>query len=397
MTASLDLAGLGADVLLIDKGPFLGGYAANLTCKATDRCLKCNDCLVEEKLKETSQQASFDIMRGTEAADIKKQGEIFHVSLRSALLWIDPLRCTGCGVCLDKCPEAARGAILHAPSHHLSPPYGIDPLKCSCLSSGEKAKCLDLCPEGAINLDEKETLKEVDVEAVVLATGYRPADPAEIGRFKVHRFRNMVTAMELEKMLRFKGTLLRPSDSASPESLAFIQCVGSRDEQLGHDYCSRVCCGYALRMASKLVYDHPDLDIAFFYMDIQNVCSDFDRFIGEARNRIRFIRGLPGDFYASEKDRVSIGYYDPARRKTLQADFDIVVLSVGLTPGPSHGFFRDRVGLSLDEDGFLRVPEGAENQGVFLAGTVEGPMDVSESISHAKRAVFQVGRYLGLC
>jgi heterodisulfide reductase subunit A len=150
-------------------------------------------------------------------------------------------------------------------------------------------------------------------------------------------------------------------------------------------------------MASKLGYDHPDLGIAFFYMDIQNVCRDFERFIGEAASRMRFIRGLPGDFYTSEKDRVSIGYYDPGGRKSLEEDFDMVVLSVGLTPGPSHGFFSDRLDLSVDEDGFLRVPEGAENQGVVLAGTVEGPMDVSESISHAKRAVFQVGRYLGLC
>ena len=396
LTAALDLALLGVDVLLVEKGPFIGGHAANLTCKATDRCLKCNDCLVEERLQEVSQKKTFDILLRTEVVNMKNKGETFEVSLRSGPKWIDPHRCTGCGLCLEKCPEAAQDAILCAPSHHIHPFYAINPDKWSTLQAGGEKLCQEVCPEDAINLDEKETVLEIEVDGLVLATGYRPFDPAGIHRFNFHRFKNMVTVMDLEKMLRFKGEILRYPNDTPPESLAFIQCVGSRDEHLGHDYCSRVCCGYALRMALKLVHTHPDMNITFFYMDVQNVCRDFDRFLDEAKSRIRFIRGLPGDFYAAENDRVSIGYYDQENHKTVNEDFDMVSLSVGLTPLPFHAFLKDQPGPSLNEDGFLTMPEGSHHNGMVIAGSAEGPMDVSESISHAKRAAYQMALFLGV-
>lgn len=396
MTAAKELSRMGSGVLLVEKGPLFGGHAAYLACKATDRCLKCNNCLVEERLKEISEESRIDIRLRTEVEEIEINGERFSISLRSGPKLIDPEKCTNCGICFEKCPETDQGAIIMAPSHHIHPFYAIDPLKCAYFRQKKEGICQSVCPEGAINLNEKEEFLNLEVDGVVLATGFQPYDPEENKRFNFGRYMNMVTGMDMEKILRLKGDIFRPSDDSTPENMAFIQCVGSRDAHLDQDYCSRVCCAYALRMALRIGHEHPEIQITLFYMDIQNFGKDFDRYYREAREKIRLIRGLPGDFYASDNDRISISYYDEKTQKPVSDDFDMVVLSVGMMPSASHPFFKDILGLPLDKDGFLSMPEGFGNKGIVIAGSAEGPMDVAESISHAKRAGLEMARFLGI-
>ncbi len=393
LTASQELAQMGVHVLLIERRPFIGGHAANFTCKATDRCAKCNYCLVQARLKETSTDNRFELRLRTEVGAIERNGRMFQVSFRSGPKFIDPEKCTDCGLCYEKCPK---GAIITAPSPHLHPFYAIDPSKCTDLQDKEKQSCQSVCPEGAIDFDEKEHIGSRQVDGVLLATGYEPFDPGEIKRFNFQQFKNVVTEMDLERILRLQGDVYRPSDNAPPESIAFVQCVGSRDPPLNHDYCSRVCCGYALRMALRIIHFHPQIQITLFYMDIQNFGKDFQRYYEEARNSIRLIRGLPGDFYPARNDTVSLSFYDEDTRRTITNDFDMVILSVGITPSASHGFFKDRLGLSLNGDGFLAAPEQAQDKGIFVAGSAEGPMNVSESITHGKRAALEMARYLGV-
>jgi len=276
----------------------------------------------------------------------------------------------------------------------MHPFYFIDPIKCPCLQDRETGVCQSICPEEAINLEAKEELYGIEVDGVILATGYSPFDPGEIKRYNFEHFGNMITAMDLEKVLRHQGNIFRPTDGAHPEDIAFIQCVGSRDSQLNHEYCSRVCCGYALRMALRIIHDHPDTRITIFFMDIQNFGKDFERSYQEAREKIRFIRSIPGDFYSSDNDRISISYYDEKTKRTVSDDFDMVILSVGMLPSSSNAFFRDKLGLSQNEDGFFSITEAAINRGIVVAGSAEGPMDISESISHGKRAALEMAKYL---
>jgi heterodisulfide reductase subunit A len=396
LTAAQELAHLGIDVVLIEQGPFIGGHAAHLACKATDRCLKCNGCLVEERLKAVSEEAGFQIRLRTRPENIERKGEKFKITLRSGPHLIDPEKCTDCGLCFERCPEARHGAILAGSSHHQHPLYAIDPLRCTYFQGGGEGQCRSICPEGAINLDEKEETYDLEVDGVLVATGYRPFDPEENRRFNFGRFKNMVTGMDLDKMLRQEGDILRPSDGMHPGTMAFIQCVGSRDSHLNHDYCSRVCCGYALRMALRIVHDRPETRITLFYMDIQNFGKDFDRYYEEAEESLRLVRGLPGDFYASDNDRISVSFYDKESQKTLSDAFDMVVLSVGMMPSASNPFLGGIPGLSLDEDGFLCLSGGAKNRGIVIAGSAEGPMDISEAISHAKRATLEMAEGLGI-
>ena len=391
LTAAQELSRVGVSVLLIEKDPFIGGHAANLTCKATDRCIKCNHCLVEEHLKEISLEGGFEIRSRTEVEALERNGKKFQASFRTGPELIDPGKCTDCGICHERCPE---GAILTAPSPHLHPFYAIDLSKCTGLLCEEKQSCQSACPEAAINLDEKEETFDRQVDGVLLATGYRPFDPGEIKRFNFHHFENMLTEMDLEQILRLEGDIYRPSDKSLPKSLAFIQCVGSRNPHINHDYCSRVCCGYALRMAMRIIHAHPEIQISLFYMDIQNFGKDFDRYYDEAKNSIRLIRGIPGDFYPADNDSISLSFYDEGTGRTTKEDFHMVVLSVGITPSASQSFLKDLLDLSLDEDGFLSRPEQAQEKGVFIAGSAEGPMDVSESITHGKSAALEMAKYL---
>lgn len=392
LTAAQELADRRLSVLVAEKAPFFGGHAGRLACKATDRCLKCNDCLVEDRLKDTSGKGQVDIRLGTEVEAVQRNGQGFRVTLRSRPAWIDPAKCTNCGICLEKCPE--QGAILSAPTHYNHPFYAIDPLKCTYFQGNPERVCQSSCPEGAIDLDAPETTIEVKAEGIILASGYTPFDPEKNKRFQFHQHRNMVSSMELEDMLRTSGSVYRPSDGEIPGKIAFIQCVGSRDPHLGHDYCSRVCCGYALRMAMRIAHDRPETEITFFYMDIQNFGKDFERTFEAAKEKINLKRGLPGDFYGLENDAIQVNYYDEEARRVISGDFDLVILSVGMAPARSHGFFRDALGISLDTDGFLMVPAEASGQGIIVAGSAAGPMDVGESISHAKRAALEMGRYI---
>ncbi len=395
ITAATALNEMGARVLVVEKGPFMGGHAANLTCKATEQCLKCNDCLVEETLKKASNSDPFEIMTGTEIRNIEAQNGRFEVSLRSGPKMIDPVTCTGCGVCLEKCPEAFRNAIISAPSHHLPPFYAIDPERFTCQAPEDAALCRKICPEGAIHPEAKETTRSIQVDGIVVATGYAPFDPSTIRKFNFPRLKNMITAMELEKMRRYTGEI-RGFSKDPVRKIAFVQCVGSRDQHFGNDYCSRICCGYASRTALKLIHEDPALEITFFYMDLQDVCAQFQQMRADGDAGIRFIRGLPGDFYAADKDRISVSYYDEARRRSLTEIFDMVVLSVGLSPSPIPDPLRDSLGISLNEDGFLLRFANEKGRSVVVAGTAEGPRDVSESINHAERAAFELARTLNL-
>lgn len=396
LTAARELARLGAHVLVAEKGPFWGGYASHLTCKATDRCLKCNNCLVEDGLREAAADSRLDIRVRTEVRKVETSEGGFEASLVSSPLCIDPRKCTHCGLCHQACQEQGHGAVITAPSAHIHPFYAIDPTRCAHLQKGEPAACLSVCPEGAIGLEQQEEASwKTFVDGIVVATGYEPFDPVENPRYRFQRFENMITAMDLEKRLRSGQGPVRPSDGQPPESVAFVQCVGSRDIHIHRDYCSRICCGFSLRMAMRLVHTMPRIRISVFYMDIQNFGKDFDRYYHRLQEKIRLLRGLPGEFSPGENQGIQIDFFDEKTCSRASEGFDLVVLSVGISPSPSNALLMNLPGLSLDDHGFL-VQSGLEKAAVAVAGTAEGPMDAAESITHARRAALELGKTLGM-
>jgi len=394
MTSAWELANLQVDVLLIDQGPFLGGRAAQFACKATDHCLKCNNCLVEQRLGEVVKAPHIDIRLQTRLTGVVRQNGRFQVSLTQGARYIDPDKCTGCGKCFEECLGKEQGAIQAGPSAQNHPFYVIKPELCPC--AGQARPCQSACPEGAIDLDRQGSEITETVDAVVLATGYAPFDPRHKAQFNFDAYPNMITGLELERRLRDEGGVLRPSDGQLARSVAFVQCVGSRDLSLKHNFCSRVCCGYAMRLGLRLTHAQPDTRVSVFYMDIQNFGKEFDRYQREADAKIRLIRSIPGDYFPAPEGRIAVHYFDQEQRTVVSENFDLVVLSVGIMPGPENQALCQMLGLELNEHGFAVSDPAGGNAGVAVAGTVEGPMDIAESITHASRAAAQLARHLGV-
>lgn len=396
MSAAWELSNLQVDVLLIDQGPFLGGHAAQFACKATDRCLKCNNCLVEQRLQDVTNAVRIDISVQTRLTAVARQNGRFQVSLRQAPRYIDPDRCTNCGLCYEKCPGVAEGAIVRGPSSKCHPFYALNPSQCLCDSLGKARQCQQVCPEGAIDLERRGSERTVAVDGIVLATGYVPFDPREKAHFNFDACPNMITGFDLERRLRGQGGVFRPTDGQPARNVAFVQCVGSRDLSLHHNFCSRVCCGYALRLGLRLTHAEPETRISVFYMDIQNFGKDFDRYWREARGKIRLIRSMPGDFFPAADDQVAVRYFDLDQRTVISENFDLVVLSVGIMPRPENQSLCHMLGLAVNEHGFGVNGAAVESPGVVVAGTVAGPMDIAESITHAACAVARLARDLGV-
>jgi len=236
---------------------------------------------------------------------------------------------------------------------------------------------------------------ERKVSAIVIASGVDPYDASQKEEYGYQRYKNVITAKDLDEMLRYHGRLSRPSDGQLPRNVAFFQCVGSRDESIGNLYCSQVCCAYALRLIKAIRHQYPGVEATFLYLDIQPAGASFQQFLDSCRQDkgIRLIRSLPSKIYnAPATDTLRVRLTDPQKDAVVEESFDLIVLSVGMvlrkTSRPLMEFFN----LSLTEDGFVASPP--VQRGVFVTGACSGPKDIDRSILQAKSTAFQVHQYL---
>jgi heterodisulfide reductase subunit A len=235
----------------------------------------------------------------------------------------------------------------------------------------------------------------VKVSAIVVAAGINPFDASQKVEYGYGRYKNVITAKDLDEMLRFRGVLSRPSDGKFPKTVAFFQCVGSRDESIGNLYCSQVCCAYALRLIKAIRYQYPEVEATFLYMDIQPAGASFQQFLDSCRGDkgIRLIRSLPSKVYHSPlSDALRVRFADPERGEVVEDSFDLIVLSVGMVLSKDAKPLAELFGVGLTEDGFMTTPATAT--GVFVAGACSGPKDIDRSILHAKSTAFLVHQHL---
>jgi len=251
-------------------------------------------------------------------------------------------------------------------------------------------------PDGyTVSLRKGKDRTDLKVSAVVLATGIDPYDATQKAEYGYGRFKNVITAKDLDEMLRFQGKLSRPSDGKLPKDVAFFQCVGSRDESIGNLYCSQVCCAYALRLIRAIRHQYPELKATFLYMDIQPAGTNFQQFLNACRGDkgVRLIRSLPSKVYHSPlSDQLRVRFTDPDREEVSEESFDLIVLSVGMTLRKGTKSLMELFQLDLTEEGFVSSPPS--QTGVFVAGACSGPKDIDRSILHAKSTAFLVQQHL---
>jgi heterodisulfide reductase subunit A len=321
LCAAVDLARLGVAVVLVENSDTLGGHAAQLSCKATERCVACGACRVEEKIRQATNDANIQVYLNASIDNIDRQKRF------------------------------------------------------------------------EVTLNQDRELRHIAVDAVLMATGFTPFHPAN-KPYGYGRFENVMTTLELDRMLRRSGTVKRPSDAKLPNNMAFIQCVGSRDSTLGHLWCSKICCGSALRMARCIQNRQPGLEPTFFHIDVQNFGKNFQTYYADTQQQVQMIRSIPADVLKTADDRLKLSYFDPGTQAYQEAVFDMVILSIGLMPSEHTRNLAAMLDIDMDGFNYARKETVLLPEGVFAAGTVLEPMSIAESVLSAGKAASDIFLYL---
>jgi heterodisulfide reductase subunit A len=402
--AALDLAEMRIEVLLVERGPSIGGRMAQL-----DKTFPTNDCamcILSPKLVEAGSHPYIKIITNTDVLAIDGEAPNLSVRLLTRPRYVDIEKCTGCGACTDKCPVKVPDAFnmgldltkcISLPFPQAVPAAAmIDDTKCLYLTRGACQLCAKACEADAIDYEQKPVTQEVEVGSIVLATGSSEFDAITKDEYGYKTFPNVVTSIEFERILSAsgpsRGHVIRPSDQKEPARIAFLQCVGSRDSQVGNDYCSSICCMQAAKDAIILGEHLDQVETSVFFMDIRAFGKGFDRFIDKAEieQGCRFIRARVSSVETDPETENIVLQYTPNGSEVVTEAFDMLVLSLGLVNDPTQRSELKRLGLAVDEYGFVRVstfePVKALRPGIFVCGTLSGPKDIPESVVEASAA-----------
>jgi len=398
IASALELANGGLSVYLIEKEATIGGYAASFCCKATDVCTKCSVCLVPEKINEVVSHPRISILVNSIVTGISGENGNFRVEVFQKSQYISPERCIACGICAEVCPTEPK-AILSPLAEAVPYSYSLNETQCLRLKGEDCNLCRERCPTNAIDFKSKPKRQELSVGTIIVATGFEVFDARETGSLGYSRYPNVLTGLDLERIFNREGSLKLPSNGKEPQKIAFVQCVGSRNES--HCYCSQVCCKYAMRFARLIKYQNPNAEVTIFYIDLQTAGKGFDKFYEECKESIRFVRGVPVEILEAPSGELEMKFENILEEKGNREVFDLVVLSVGMVPMKDSRDLARILGINIGDEGFFDAKpfDSTETnvEGIFLAGTCQGPKDICDSIAHgmtaAKRATEVLTRW----
>jgi heterodisulfide reductase subunit A len=414
--ASMDLANRGFQVYLIEKSPSIGGRMAQLD--KTFPTMDCSICILAPKMIEVAHHSNVHLLTYSEVKEVKGSVGNFKVKVTRKPRYVDEAKCTGCGICTEKCPIEAPSEfdenIGARKAIYMPFPQAVPRImtinKEDCMDCGI---CEKVCPSQAINREQKPQEIELDVGAIVVATGFDIFDCSMIPQYGYPQFKNVITAMELERLLCASGPtgghLIRPSDGRIPRSIAFIQCVGSRDRRdwIGHPYCSSICCKYAVKDAVLIKEHEPDSLVTIFYIDMRAFGKGFQEFVNRAKSEfgVEFVRSNPGELREDPTtNNLTISFEDPVTRTVQDVKYDLVILSPALIPSAGIKELAKMLGIKLDNYGFLKLldpvkkPLDTTVPGIFAAGYCLGPKtgDIPDSITQGSAAAGRVAQVLSV-
>ncbi|MDJ0621441.1 MAG: FAD-dependent oxidoreductase [Desulfocapsaceae bacterium] len=416
MQAALDLAESGYYVYLVEKSGAIGGAMAQL-----DKTFPTNDCsmcILAPKMVECGRHANIEILTLSDVTDISGTAGNFQVSINQRPRYVDPEKCIACGVCTDNCPQLVdsdydaktgkRKSIYVKYAQAVPLKYQIDPHSCIRLNKpGKCGICEEVCVANAIRFDDAAKKRKLAVGAIILAPGYEAFDPTAAGVWGYGRLPNVITSLQLERYLSATGPtagrLLRPSDNKPVRKIAFLQCVGSRDENLcGNGYCSSVCCMYAIKEAVIARQHVPGLSAAIYYMDMRTHGKDFDTYMEKAKTEsgVRFIRcRVHGVEPYSRNGDLRLHYINEEGRQVEEL-FDMVVLSVGLQISTHIRELAEIAGIQLSASSFASTsdfaPVTSSKEGIFACGAFSGPKGIPQCVVEGSAAAAAVAGQLGL-
>ncbi len=411
--AALDLGEMGVETYLVEKGPSVGGRMAQL-----DKTFPTNDCamcILSPKLVEVGSHPYITIVSNAEVLSLEGSPCNFRVKVLKKPRYVDEEKCTGCGICMSKCPTKvpdpynkglSQTKCIRIPFPQAVPAIPImDKETCRYHLTGKCRVCEKFCEVKAIDFEQKEQVLELEVGSLIIACGSQEFDAGLKNEYGYKLFPNVITSIEFERILSASGPtgghVVRPSDGKEPKKIAILQCVGSRDVQAGNEHCSAICCMQAAKDAIIAQEHLPEVQTTIFYMDVRAYGKGFDRFVDRAKekHKTRFICGRIASVEADPQTDTLLIQYITQEGNIRREEFDLLVLSVGLEPSESSRDAARRLGVFMDTRGFLDVgtfrPVNTTRTGVFSCGSISGPKDIPESVMEASGAASAAAALLG--
>ena len=405
--AALDIADAGFQVYLVEKQPSIGGHMAQLD--KTFPTLDCSACILTPKMVDVGTHPNIELLTYSEVAKVDGFVGNFKVTVKKKSQYVDLEKCTGCGLCAEECRlkgrvesefDAGMGkrSAIYVPFPQAVPlKYTVDSENCLFLTRGKCGKepaCQTVCPTDAIDFTMKDEEIDIDVGTIIVATGFEPFDPGRKPELAYGNYTNVISGIEFERLVSASG----PTEGKiiigekEPHKVVFIQCVGSRDKNLGNEWCSRVCCMYAIKQAHLVKEKIPDAQVTILYMDLRCFGKGFEEFYDRVRSEgVIFRRAIGSEIYRKGEGLV-VRTEDTFLGKTIELDADLIVLSAGLEPGPEAEGIAKLLKLSRSPDGFLMEahpklrPVDTATDGIFVAGCCQGPKDIPDTVAQAKAA-----------
>lgn len=399
--AALDLADTGYKVYLVEKEPSIGGRMAQID--KTFPTMDCSICILAPKMSDAGRHRNIELLVNSEVSDVEGFIGNFRAKIQENPRFVSRKLCNGCGECSKVCPIEVpnkfdanlipRKAIYIPFAQAVPATYSIDIDHCiRCY------KCVEACQPGAIDFAQEPRKIDVQVGTIVVATGADVCDPTYLVSYGYLSSPNVITSLEFERLINAGGPsggrLIRPSDMQIPKSVAFIQCVGSRSDRSRHLYCSAICCMNTVK-DSLLIKEHwPDTKIHVFYIDLRAFGKSFEDLYRRAiKEGVTFVRGLPSEVAENRKTRnLLLRGEDTLSHRTYNHEVEMVVLSVGIEPRLDSDAVRRLFRLSKTSTGFFAEahpklkPVDTPTAGVFMAGCVESPKDIKDSVTQASAA-----------
>ena len=419
MRAAVDLAEAGLKVYLTERDAGLGGRVAQLgymfpthdcvLCRGTsDHGYGCTRPAISPAFMDHNRHPNIEIMTRTQIKSASGQAGDFEITLQHEPRFVDPSLCTNCGLCAIACPErlpsefqeslVTRMAVHKSAPRSLPDTYYIDKGD-YCIDCN---RCMDVCPTNAINMNEEPSEEIINVGAIILAMGYKLTDPYELAEYGYGRYLNVVHSMQYERYVSRSGPtdgqLLRPSDNTPPKRIAWLQCIGSRDQK--HPYCSSICCMYATKEAVLAKERLDDVHCQIFIMDERAFNKEYNAYFYRSTEQygVQYTRCRISDIREDPKTKdLIVKYPDPQNGGHMREEkFDMVVLSVGVQPPSGAEFVSSQLGFNLNQYGFCQTdkfnPLETSKPGIYVCGAFSSPKEIAETIIDSAGAAGDVMR-----
>jgi heterodisulfide reductase subunit A len=410
---ALELADAGHPVYLVEREPSIGGHMAQFD--KTFPTLDCAACILTPKMSDVGSHENITMLTYSEVEEVSGYVGNFHVRIRKNPRYIVEEDCTGCGICIEKCPKKVIDTVFEAglgyrksvyrPFPQAVPKFPvIDTESCIYFERGTCKACEKFCPTNAIDFEQKESFLDLDVGNIVLATGYQTFDARKIPQYGYGRLANVFTSLEFERLCNAAGptdgkVLLRDGVT-EPKSVAIIHCVGSRDKRY-NPHCSAICCMSALKFG-HLVIEKTGAEVYSFYIDMRPIAKGYEEFYDRLLEEgMHFVRGRVAEVtdaarMPGEEGKIIVQAEDTLLGKQRRIPVDMVILMTALEPQQDARDVALKFGISCSMQGFFTErhpkldPVATMTDGVFIAGACQGAKDIPDTVAQGAAAAARI-------